>query len=159
MSDVRSSSITPIAVYCVALGFLPFSLAVNIIINNMSPLSAGDGALWVSVIAAFVFSFCLFAVGIGIYYLNQMSWKILFFSLMISVACAASFLMVYSFSLWLGVNLFSNIFFNIQFSGTNWFCFLTIFLSEIMILYYLTRQEVVVCYGELGERISPFGLY
>jgi hypothetical protein len=60
------------------------------------------------------------------------------------------------FFLWLGINPVSSFIKVDQITPVMWFSFLSVFLSEIIVLYYLCNNEVVSCFGDTGPMISPF---
>jgi len=156
MADVRSTIITPISVYCFFLGFVPLALdAITMIKYNVNLFNA-DFGMWLAIIASVIFAACLAAVGVGFHHLNALCWKILFFCLAICVSSVAALLLIFSVSLLLGVNPFSSFFQVGDVPSSVWFGFFVFFISEIMILYFLTRSEVTSSFEMLDERLSPF---
>ena len=156
MTQVKSTVIVPLAFYCFVLGFLSFSMAVNSICNSIITAPNPSFALWIPVIAAFILACGIFAVGVGILYLRQVCWRILFFGLAICVACVTSALIVYLFLLMLNASVIAQIFQSVQITAVTMFSFFAFFLSEIIVLYYLTRAEVIECFGGTGFMTSPF---
>ena len=98
----------------------------------------------------------LIAVGIGILYLNQWCWKILFFFLIISMATVASLIFDVAIIVLMNVKILYMLVKLIPGISFSLFAFSAFFVSEIVVLYYLTRQEVRGYLGEMGETLSPF---
>jgi hypothetical protein len=156
MQEAQSMSIVPIAFYCFGLGIYFLSLAINLIFGNTVGLSITDVSLWLMVMAFIVLMGGLVAIGIGILHLKPLSWKILLFSLLICITSIAAFLAAYVVLLLTNLNGFFPFFQMIPKISGGWIAFLSFFLSEIIILYYLGSHEVVSCFGDMGPLISPF---
>jgi len=156
MEEVRSTTIFPIAFYCFFLGGYIAYLAVNIILRNNAVLSGDEFVRWFSGGVGIIFGGGLVVIGVGILKVNRLCWRILFFSLTICISCIASFLFVFSIFLLIGFKCLTPYFQNIQTTSAGWFSFLGIFLSEIIILFYLAHKEVVSAFGGMGPAISPF---
>jgi hypothetical protein len=156
MAEVTSTTIVPIAFYCFFLGVYFLSLAVNAILNNNVILSSNNFLAWLPVLALTIFAGGLVIVGLGILQRHNLSWKVLFFCLAIKISCIASLIIAFLIFLALGVNFLNSV---VQFHSINpvtWFSFLGVFLSEIIVLYYLSQDEVVSNFGGMGDLISPF---
>ena len=150
MLDNKPISIILIVLYCFLLGLFFISLAINIM------LSGGESPNWLPIGASFIMATLLIAVGVGILCSNQLCWKILFFCLLICMASVASFLFIGVISLFLSTDIIRICFQSVQ-SSIAWWSLLYFFLSEIIVLYYLTRRETVACFGEMtGELVTPF---
>ena len=156
MAEVKSTTIVPIVFYCILLAVYFLFLAINTVINNKTGVSNSDVVLWLSVVAEIIFAGGLICVGIGILYLNQLCWKILFFSLAICVSSVSSLIFVFLISLFIDVKFLDPYVEIIKTSSSTWLSCMGVFLSEIIVLYYLSSKEVVACFGEMGPLISPF---
>ena len=156
MADIRSTVIVPISVYCFVLAGYFFSLAVNVLLSNKAGLSSTNFCLWGIVLALIILTGSMIAVGRGILHLNRACWKTLFFSLAISVSSLSSFVIILIVFSFIDVKVFASVYQTIQHASVSWFAFLGFFLSETIVLYYLTKNEVVSCFGEIGPLISPF---
>ena len=156
MAELSSTTIVPMAFYCFVLSVYFLSLAVNFILDNTSVLSCNDLVMLLPVIASAVFAVGFVIVGIGILHVNQLSWKMLFFSLAICVSSMASLIIVFLIFLMIDVKFLDPYFQTIQTTSAGWFAFLAVFLSQIIVLYYLTRDDVVAYFGGTGELLSPF---
>lgn len=143
MSEVKSTIIVPIAFYCFFLGVYFLSLAVNAILGNKAGLASTDFGLWLIVLIFIILMAGIVAVGLGILYLNQSCWKILFFFLVSCVSCIASYIVVFLIFLLIDVRILTPCYQIIQHASGGWFAFLSFFISEIIILYYLANNEVV----------------
>ncbi|MBF0505160.1 MAG: hypothetical protein HQL14_08705 [Candidatus Omnitrophica bacterium] len=156
ITSTRSTTIVPIAFYCFLLGVFCFSGAVNIILSNNLISSGADLGWWLPVGALLIFTAGLAVIGIGILSLNKLCWKILFFSLAICISMIGALVFVILIFLLLGSCFSCSYFQPSQISSVTWFSFLSFFLSEIIVLYYLAGYEVVSCFGGMGELTSTF---
>jgi len=156
MFEFRSTPIMLISFYCFFFGLFLFSMTVNAIIGNNGALSNPDPVLWLPVAAYFILACLLIAVGIGILYLNQLCWKMLFFFLMISISTVASFFLVALLLLVADMHLFYKIYQGINIGLPAWFSFTGFFLSGIIVLYYLTHRKVVSHFGGMDDLVTPF---
>jgi len=156
MSEVRSTSIIPISVYCFLLSFFFLSVAADSIFSNITVLSSADLGLWLPVGASLIFACGLTYVGIGIINVDQLCWKILFFCLAICVACIASLIIAFVIFFFLNAKFIYSFVQTSHISPVTWFCSLSFFLSEIIVLYYLASNDVVSCFGEMGDMLTPF---
>jgi len=156
MDPIRSSSIIPLAFYCFCLGFYFFVLGLNTILGSTVDLTKTDLMFWLPVGASAILGSALFYVGRGILKLQLLSWKILFFTLAMSVSSIASLIFAFLIFLLLGENIIYVYFHVIQIPLVSLYSFLGVFLSEIIVLYYLTRGDVVASFGDMGDLISPF---
>jgi hypothetical protein len=148
MDEVRSNTIVPMAFYCFILGVYFLSLATNAIACDKSGVFSTDLGLWVTVLALLILTGGVVAVGIGILYLKQFCWKVLFFGLTTSVSLIASLIVIFLFLLFANPVVFAIYYHIIQNCPGGWFAFISFFLSEIIILYYLASQEVISYFGE-----------
>ena len=156
MADERSTTIAPIAFFCFLLGALPLSLALSIIFSHQTALSNGDIGWWANVLGLIILGAGLLVVAIGFYNLNEVCWKTLFYFLSITVSSLTALVLIFVICFILNLNILSP-FININnISSGTWFSFLLFFLSEIIILYYLTCAEVTSNFKGVNDRISPF---
>jgi len=152
MVELRPVPIILIAFYCFLLGLFFFSVTANTIFSNNAP----SGFMWLPVATYIIFASVFIGVGIGILYYNQLCWKVIFFFLMIFISTVASLILVAVIFLWLDQELFFKYYQDMHISPVAWFSFLAIFLSGIIVLYYLTHKEVVSCFGKMDEIAEPF---
>jgi hypothetical protein len=153
MIELRPTRIILISFYCFLVGLFLFSLTANTIFGNKGTF---DSFLWLPVAAAIVLAFISVAVGIGILYYNQLCWKILFFFLIIFIANVLSIILVALISLCFNISLLYIYSQDIHITPVMWFSFSTIFLFGLVVLYHLTRKEIIGYFGEMGELIDPF---
>ena len=156
MDEVKSTTIVPISMYCYVLGGYFLSLAINTIYRYNTGLPGTDFGLWLPVASFTGIACLLFAVGIGFLNLKLLCWKVLFFFLAISVSSMATLILVFLTFLLMEIKLLVPYFQSIQTTTAGWFSYLSVFLSEIVVLYYLCSREVVSCFGRIGPLISPF---
>ena len=156
MITAKPISIILVSCYCFLLGLFSLSLEYGLIFNNRAALSNSHGELILAVIASLGFSTFLVVVGLGFLNLNQLCWNILFFGLMICVSIIASLILVCLILLLVYIDIIYSFFHAFQISPITWFSFLCFFLSEIIVLYYLTRSEVRDCFGDMGNLVKPF---
>jgi hypothetical protein len=156
MEELKSTTIGPIAFYCFFLGCCLLYFAANAILGSNGVLSNNDPALWFPVISFTILAGGAFAVGAGIINLKQLCWKILFFALAICVSSMAALIIAFVIFLLIDVKFLAPYFSSIQTNSVAWLSALAFFLSEIIVLYYLTREEVVSSFGGMGEIVSPF---
>lgn len=156
MSEVKSTVIVPISFYCFLLSLATISMAITSIMNSdlLSPNTRLS--LWLPVISAFIIAISMFVVGVGILYTKRLYWRILFFSLGISVACITSALVVYLVFLVLNAQVVNQYCQALNITIVTWFTLFSFFLSQIIVLYYLSREEVIACFGGVGIARSPF---
>jgi hypothetical protein len=152
MVELRPVPIILIAFYCFLLGLFFFSVTANTIFSNNAP----SGFMWLPVATYIIFASVFVAVGIGILYYHQLSWKVIFFFLMIFISTVASLILVAVIFLWLDQAFFFKYYQDMHITPVAWFSFLAIFLSGIIVLYYLTHREVVSCFGKMDEMTEPF---
>jgi len=156
MTDVKSTTIVPIAFFCLLLGVAPLIVAMNLILSNQVALFNADSARWVTVSGLVILGAALISLAVGFYQLNDLCWKALFYFLSISVSSTAAIVLIFVVCFFLDLNILSP-FININvISPGSWFSFLFFFLSEIIILYYLTCAEVTSNFTGINDRISPF---
>jgi hypothetical protein len=153
MIELRPIPIILISFFCFLVGLFLFSVTANAIFSNSG---ISDFFSWLPVVAAIVLAFVLVSVGIGILYYNQLCWKILFFLLIIYIANFVSFVLVLVTFLCLDTTLFYKFYQDIHIASVTWFSFCSIFLFGVIALYYLTRDEIVMFFGEMGGLIEPF---
>jgi hypothetical protein len=156
MSELRPTPIILMAFFCFLFGLFFFSLTANTIFGTNGLLTSDNAMLWFPVGASSILGIALIAVGVGILYYSQWCWKILFFCLMIAISTIASLILIALFLLLVDISLFYKVCQGIHISPMAWFSFLTFFLSGIIVLYYLTRREVVSYFGDMGELVTPF---
>ena len=156
MPEVKSTTIIPIGFYCFVLGLYFSSLGFNTILDNKAGFASSDPGFWINVGALFILAAGIVAVGFGFIKVKQVCWKILFFGLSISVSCIAAFVIAFLIFIMIDAKFLAPIFSSVQISSVQWFCFLSFFLSEIIVLYYLCREEVLVSFGDMGDLVSPF---
>ena len=156
MAEVKSTTIVPIACYCFVLAVYFLSVALNEVFGKHAILSSNDVMAWTPVITSTLFAVGLAIVGIGILQVNNLCWKILFFSLAICVSSVTSLIIAFLIFLFLGTNIVYAFVQANQIPPVEWFSFLAVFLSEIIVFYFLTREEVVANFGGMGDLISPF---
>ena len=157
MADLKSTTIVPISVYCFLIGGYFLYLAGNAVFGNKALSSGGGFGLWLPVIL-FIFMACYFIIiGIGFLYLIRLCWKMLFFSLAICVSSVATVVIILLVSMMLDSNIIYALLLNSHITAEMWFSFLFVFLSGIIILYYLANEEVVSSFGGMsGPLLSPF---
>ena len=156
MDQVKASNIIPIGVYCFLLGTYFLSYGGSILWGNHAAFSGPDLDVWLPVSACTIFAMGMFVVGMGIIKENHLSWKVLFFSLATCVSSIASLILAFLFFI-LADSSFVNSFFQTnQITSLKLISFLCFFLSEIIVLYYMTRPEVVSRYGGMNDLVSPF---
>lgn len=156
MEELKSTTIVPITFYCYILAVLYFFLAVNAILSNITNLPNMDMAFWFFVALAIIAAIGLVFVGIGFLKIKPLCWNILFFGLAIFISVGAVFILANFMLLWVGIDVVAS-FFNLnQITPVAWFSILGVFLSSIIVLYYLSRAEVRKHFGDVGPRISPF---
>lgn len=156
MESLKSTTIVPLAFYCFVIAGYFLYLTTCALFSSNSIFSSSDFTLWVPGLSFAFFGCGLIAVGIGLLREKQIYWRILFFSLAISISSIASLLIAFIIILLLDPKFLDPYFQLMQTTTTAWFTFLSFFLSEIIVLYYLTREEVVASFGGMGELISPF---
>ena len=156
MAEVKSTTIVPIAFYCFCLGLYFLSLAANTVFGKGVNLETADMLFWSPVIACCIFGLGMFYVGGGILNVQLLCWKILFFCLTICVSSIASTILALIILIIIGAGFIFPYLQALQISSPWWFSFLAVFLSQIIVLYYLTSGEVVASFGDMGDLISPF---
>ena len=114
------------------------------------------GTLCVIASAPIAFAAGLILIGVGILNFNQLSWKMLFFSLIVFIVNVAAVILIALFCLLVYPNVFYKFYQGIPVNPVTWFSFLSIFLSGIIVLYYLTRREVVHYFGHMKNLLDPF---
>src|ERR1039457_6936623 len=100
MAELTSTTIVPIGLYCFMLAGYFMSLVVNAILGNIANLSDADISFWFPVGGAAVLSVGLAIIGRGFLQMKSTYWKILFFSLAISVSLTTSMILAYLILLW-----------------------------------------------------------
>ncbi len=153
--EFRPIPIILISFYCFLLTLFFFSSTANALLGDTSN-SGAEMMVWIPVTAYIIFAAAFATVGIGILYYNQLCWKILFFSSMVGVSTIASFILVAVAILFIDLKLFTGIYNTLHFNAVTWFSFLAFFLSGIIVLYYLTRREILSYFGEMGDLVTPF---
>jgi hypothetical protein len=153
MIELRPTRIILISFYCFLVGLFLFSVTANTIFSKNGVI---DIVWWLSVAGAIILAFALVAIGIGILYYNQLSWKFLFFFLIIFISNVLSVILVVLFSLCFNISLFYKYYQGIHVTPVTWFSFFSIFLFGIVVLYYLTNKETVTYFGDMGDLIEPF---
>ena len=153
MMELRPVRIILISLYCFLVGLFFLSVTVNVIFGNNGITDIG---MWMPVGVGLLSATILIASGIGILYYNRFFWRTLFFFLIICIATVVSLVLVVLAFILLDISLFYKIYQNINIAPTMWIPFLMIFTSGIIVLYYLTRQEIIFFFGDMGELIEPF---
>lgn len=153
MAKLRPVRIVVLAFYCFFLALFFLSATANTVFGNNSVLSNTDVLVASAYIALALLSV---SVGIGFLYYNQVCWKILFFSLIICISTMASLVFDALILLCFNTKLFYKYYQDIQLTPAMWFSFLFIFISGTTVLYFLTREETLVHFGEMGHLIEPF---
>ena len=156
MSDVKINTIFPISVYCFALGAYFLILAVHAVFGHKEGLAGADIISWILAVLFTVLAVGFIALGGGILNFKRWCWKTLFSILAIALSSMASFTMVFVIFLMIHVKLIVPFFKLIQLSNWEWISFFIIFLSGMIVLYYLVSDEVVACFGDMGPLVSPF---
>ena len=67
-----------------------------------------------------------------------------------------SFIIAFLVFLMIDIKFLDPYFKTIQTNSLGWFSFLGVFLSAIIVLYYMSHEEVVSSFGGMGDLISPF---
>jgi len=150
---LRPTRIILISFYCFLVGLFLLSLTMNAIFGDEG---ITDIVLWLPVGAGIILAAVLIAVGIGVLYYLQICWKILFFFLMIYISNVVSLILVFLILLCIDINLIYKYSKFLTINAMTWFSFLASFLSGIIVLYYLTRKEIVSYFGGTGPLIEPF---
>ena len=156
MPQLKSTTIVPIAFYCFLLGFCLLYFAVNTVMSSNSILSSNNFVFWLPAAALAIFGCGFLFVGAGILHWDPLSWRILFFTLAITVSCMTSLIVAFIIFLFIDIKFLDPYFQAIQTTSLTWFIFLSLFLSEIVVLYYLSRDEVASCFGGMPELVAPF---
>jgi hypothetical protein len=152
MEDVKSTNIVPIGLYCILLGLYFISTALNMVLNDSKIMASADLMVWLPVAAGIVIGGGLIAVAVGVLNLDRLCWRILFFCLVINIASISSGIIADVVFLMFGVDFLRS--FHVPILSQ--ISFLAVFLSEIIVLYYLTRYDVVSAFGDMGPLLSPF---
>ncbi len=155
VEELTSTTIVPIALYCFLLAGYFFYLAFNAILENLMNLGTVGYGFWSLVSLALLCCAGMVNVGIGFLNVRPQYWRILFFTLIIAVACTSSCIIAYFILLWVGIDPIT-LFDLKQVSAATWFSFLGVFLSAIIILYYLSHEEVIKYFGDPGPMLTPF---
>ena len=153
MIELRPVRIILISFYCFLVGLFLFSVTANTIFSS-NP--AFDPISCLPIGAAIILAFALFFTGVGILYYNQLCWKILFFLLIIFISNVVSFAFVFLISLCFNLRSLYSYYKDVHIAAVTWVSFLAIFIFGIIVLYHLTRKEVVNHFGEMEELIEPF---
>ena len=156
MDQIKSVNIVPIGVYCFLLGLFFLVAGINTLVSNKAPSSGIDFNVWLPVIACVIFAVSFVIVGIGILKEDYMSWRVLFFCLATCVSSIASGILACLFFLVLDTGFVNTIMQTNHITSVEIFSFLAFFLSEIIVLYYLTRNDIVSRFGGMDELVSPF---
>jgi hypothetical protein len=153
MIELRPFQIIVITFYCFLVGLFFCFVAANIIFSHNG---IPNSILWLLVAAPSILAAVLVTVGMGILYYNQLCWKILFFSLTVFVTNVFSLVLIVSVLLWLDKSLVYKYYQTIHITPVAWKFFSSIFLSGFIVLYYLTREEILSYFGDMGEMLEPF---
>ncbi|MBF0489893.1 MAG: hypothetical protein HQL15_04665 [Candidatus Omnitrophica bacterium] len=152
----KPTSVILIACYCFLLAAFCLSLAINSILNNLSVFDSGV-LVYLPIVSFFIMMLAIAAVGVGILFLNSWCWKILFFALAISMSSVATMLLVSLFLIFCPLDIIGSCLNILSITPIKLISFLFFFLSEIIVLYYLTRIEVLEhFYGLQDEWVKPF---
>jgi hypothetical protein len=151
MSDVKSTTIVPIGVYCFLLAAYFLFLAVYPIWRNKT---IGYDS-WFFGTIFIVLAVVYIVVGIGIINLNKWCWRVLFFSLGISISSVCSLVIIILIFLTTHSEIFAPYFNIIQKAAGGWIVFLSYSLAGIIVLCNLVSYDVVSYFGQLGPLISP----
>ena len=155
MFDMRSTIIVSVSIYCDVMAAYFLCLAGTAIFGVREGLTSTAFGLWLIAGSLIILAAGLIAIGIGILNFNQLCWRLLFFSLAMSVSSMASFILAFLFFLWTGISVRIPYFQSIQTNSSGWFYFLAFFLSEIIVLYFLSKEEVVSCFDISGRWVLP----
>lgn len=155
MSDVKSDTIVPIAIYCYVLGGYFLFLAVTVLFGHREGLTNTPLGFWLILAGFIIFACWAVVIGKGLLDLSQWSWKALFFSLVICVSSIGPFYITMMAIFY--INTKHRVFYynSIHAHLVGWLCFTGFFLSEIVVLYYLCKEEVIASFGNLDELIKP----
>ena len=152
MTDVKSTTIVPIAAYCFFLAVYFLFLAVYPMMCNKTDAFEPWFFATIFVILAVIFV----VVGIGILNLNMWSWRILFFSLGISISSVCALIIIFLIFVTMHLEILAPYYNIIQKYFGGWIVFLSFSISGVIVLCNLVSYEVVSCFGNLGSLISPF---
>ena len=142
MAEITSTTIVPIAVYCFILALFFVSLGINTLLNNNGLLSGDNPILWLPVSASAIFSLGIFVyLGMGFLNLKRSCWKLLFFCLAISVSSSTALILAYYVMLGIGIDPIAVFFHLDQITPVLWYSWLAVFLSAIIVLYYLPMRR------------------
>jgi hypothetical protein len=155
MAKLRPVRIVVLAFYCFFLALFFLSATANTLFGNNNAVSASDTA-WLAATVYISLAVLSVIVGIGILYYSQLCWKILFFSLIITITTMASLVFDGLILFFWNIKVFYQYYQDIQLTGAMWYSFVFIFTSGTIVLYFLTREETLVHFGEMGHLIEPF---
>ncbi len=153
MIELRPVRIILVSFYCFLVGLYLFSLTANTVFNNAW---TDDLVSRLPVMAAIILAFVMVALGIGILYYSQICWKALFFLVIIFIANVVSFAVVIAAFWFLHLQSLYGFYHNIHVNSLSKFLFCVIFAFSILVLYQLTRKEMVAYFGDLGDLAEPF---
>ena len=151
-----SASIVLVGLYCFTLALFFMFFVINGFVKYNFVGSLADFKVGLTIIGPLIPTIIFIALGMGILRLNQWCWKALFFILAICISTFSSLIVVALILLVLSISITYSFFETFHVTSVMWLSFLFLFLSQIIILYYLTRQKVMSCFGPMNVLADPF---
>lgn len=156
MFEEKPVKIVLIAFYCLFLGLFALYLVTGAVFSNNRILS-GDPWVWLLPLGlTLILTIFLVAVGIGVVYFNQLCWKILYFSLVISISFFISLFFIVLVLMFLDFKFHTHFFHATLDTSNIFFSYLCFVLWEVFALYSLTTSEVMSHFEEMSGLIEPF---
>ncbi len=138
----RPTSVLLIAIYCFLFSVFFMFLGFLGIEQNHYTVPLAEFKTWLTIIAPLALMAASLALGIGILRYSNRCWRTLFFLLLFLIGTMTSIIMVIAMLLLLSNALSCSFLEIFNACSTYWFPFIFSFLSQIIVLYYLAREDV-----------------
>ncbi len=138
----RPTSVVLIAIYCFLLGLFFMFLAFLGIEQNKYTLPLATIKPWLTVMAPLALMAASLGLGIGILRYSNRCWRTLFFILLFLIGTMTSIIMVLAMLFLLSTALSYSFLEIFNTCSAYWFPFIFSFLSQIIVAYYLAREDV-----------------